>query len=329
MAKPVYALVGSDAFVQCQKLRQILAEVGADAQRVDLDGERAELHEVLDELRSFAMFGGSGGRKVVVVRSADALVSRFREQLEDYVAHPSDSAALLLRLDSLPANQRIYKAIAKVGTIENCDPPKDLSRWAIGRATEAHGVAITPDAARLLVDLIGADLGRLDTELAKLALSIDDRGTIEVDDVAGTVAFGRERQMWDMTNELACGRPAEALCRWRQLLQLDASAEFRAVTWLGMWLENVRKALAMKRKGVPPFTIAQQLRIWPREIQQPFFQNADALGEAGAARATDLLAEIDLRSKSGLGDAAENVERFILEVGRLNGAAIVAGAARR
>ena len=31
----------------------------------------------------------------------------------------------------------------------------------------------------------------------------------------------------------------------------------------------------------------------------------------------DLLAEIDRRSKSGIGDAASNVERFILQIGQL------------
>ena len=313
MAKPVYALVGGDAFLQLQKLRDVLGQLPADAQRADIDGERAELAEVLDELRSFAMFGGG---KVVVVRNADDFVSRFREQLEDYVAQPSDSATLILRLESLPSNQRIYKAIAKVGAIESCEPPKDLSRWVVQHAKTAHDVTISPEAAKLLVDYVGNDLGRLDTELAKLALQCD-AGKIGPEDVTCGVAFQRERQMWDMTNELACGRTSEALHKWRQLVALDSSAEFRAVTWLGMWLENVRKALAMKRQGVPAFTIAQQLRLWPREIQQPFFQTADALGEAGAARATDLLADVDLRSKSGLGDAASNVERFILEMGRV------------
>jgi DNA polymerase-3 subunit delta len=313
MAKLVYALVGSEGFVQLQRLRSILGQLPKDAQRIDLDGERAELSEVLDELRSFAMFGGG---KVVVLRNADEFLTRFREQLEDYVAKPSDSATLILRLESLPSNQRIYKAIAKVGVIENCEPPKDLPRWVVQHAKEEHGVTVSSDAARLLVDLIGQDLGRIDTELAKLALATDEK-TLTPEHVADGVAFARERQMWDMTNELACGRTAEALKRWRQLIQLDPSTEFRAVTWLGMWLENVRKAIAMKRKGMQPFAIAQQLRVWPREIQGPFLQTAEALGESAAASATDLLADVDLRSKSGVGDAESNVERFILEIGRM------------
>jgi DNA polymerase III delta subunit len=47
-------------------------------------------------------------------------------------------------------------------------------------------------------------------------------------------------------------------------------------------------------------------------MYQPFMKTAQALGETGAAKAIDLLTEIDLQSKSGVGNAAENVERFIL-----------------
>lgn len=312
-AKPVYALVGSDPFLQLEKLKEVLRLMPKDVQRVDVEGERAQLAEVLDELRSFAMFGGA---KLVVVRDADEFLGRYREQLEAYVAQPSESGTLVLRLSSLPKNQRIYKAIDKLGGVEACEPPKDLAKWAADRARSAHRITLSPDAARMLVDLVGEDLGRIDNELAKLAIDAEGtKGPVGHDKVSESVAFQREQEMWDMTNELAAGDVAAALRRWRQLVQLDTSAEFRAVTWLGMWLENVRKALALKRKGLGGFAICQQLRIWPREMQDPFIKTACQLGDAGAAAALDLLAEIDHQSKTGVGDAASNVERFILQVG--------------
>src|SRR5436309_558899 len=86
--------------------------------------------------------------------------------------------------------------------------------------------AIMPDTATLLAELVGADLGRLDNELAKVALMCGDKKMIGPQDIAGCVAFQREQEMYDMTNELAMGRPGEAVRRWRQLLQLDSSAEF-------------------------------------------------------------------------------------------------------
>jgi DNA polymerase-3 subunit delta len=311
MAKSVYALLGSDSFLQLQRLEEILRQLPADAQRSDLDGERCELSEVLDELRSFAMFGGG---KLVVVRAADNFLARFREQLENYVAAPSEASTLVLRLTTLPSNQRIYKAIAKVGQIVDCNPPKlkDIPQWIIARAA-FHKVRVDPDAARQLSDFLGDDLGRIDNELAKLAISAPN-ARITLADVNTGVSFQREQEMWDMTGELAAGRSAEALRRWRRLVQLDPSAEFRAVTWLGMWLENVRKALAMRKSGMNPFSIGSALRIWPRENIEPFIRTADALGTAGVAHALDMLATVDFQSKSGVGDAATNVEKFILEM---------------
>ena len=309
MVKLVYALVGSDAFLQLQKLTDIVKQMPPDVQRVDVDGERAELSAVLDELRSFAMFGGA---KLVVVRDADAFITRFREQLENYVNKPSEGATLVLRLASLPMTQRIAKAIAKVGAIESCEPPKpgEIPRWIVQRGKAAHGVTVSPDAAELLRDLIGADLGRLDNELAKLALFADG-GKVGPDLVEGAVAFQREQEMRDMTIELALGNAEAALRRWRQLVQLDPSTEFKAVTWLGMWLEDVGVVLASKR-GRGPGT---GKLTWKYKDRMPQFQRAcDRLGDRGYARALDLLAQVDHQSKTGVGDAAANVERFILDV---------------
>jgi len=306
--KPIYALVGSDTFLQLLKLKQILELLPADVQRADVDGERAELADVLDECRSFAMFGGG---KLVVVRSADEFITRFREQLEEYCLHPSDSATLVFRVQSMPSNVRIYKAIQKTGKIEDCNAPKNVVRWIVDQAKTAHAAQITPDAAELLQDMIGNDLGKLDTELAKLALLADGK-PIRAEHVGEGTAFQREQKMWEMTNALAAGQPAEALRRWRQLLASDPSSEFRAVVWLAIWLENVRKALALRKRGMNPFQIATELKIWPRELQQPFMKTAEHLGDTGVARALDLLADIDRQSKTGVGEAATNVERFIL-----------------
>ena len=307
--KPVYALVGNDLFLQLEKLAELQRAAGKEAQRIDVDGEAAQLGEVLDELRSFAMFSAS---KFVVVRNADEFIKRYREQVEDYVQKPSAGSVLVLRVSSLPSNQRIYKYIIANGQVHDCEAPKNIREWIVNRAKTAHKLTIKPDAAALLLDMIGADLGRLDNELAKLALQTN--GVADAKAVSEAVSFQREQEMWDMTNEVAAGNIAEALRRWRHLCQLDSSAEFRAVTWLGMWLEKVRRALQLRREGKNDFVIARELKIWPMDQQKPFFQTASNIGESGAGRLIELLTDIDYRSKNGLGDMKENVERFLLSV---------------
>jgi DNA polymerase-3 subunit delta len=306
MLKPVYALVGADPFLQTQELGRLGKELPPDAAKLDLDGERADLADVLDELRSFAMFGSG---KMVVVREADDFLSKYREQLEKYVANPADSATLVLRLSSLPANQKIHKLIAKNGEVIKCEPPSaaQLPQWITSRAKSAYQATLAPDAARLLAELIGDDLGRLDTELAKLSLQVDAGKPIGVDQIKGSVAFQREQEMRDLTAALAIGRTADAVRRWRQLLQSDPSSEFRAVTWLAMWLEDVRDFLAS------PGTFKNAWKYRGDDFPK-FKQTAQAIGKQNVGRLVDMLVEVDKQSKSGVGDAAANVERFLLAV---------------
>ncbi len=310
MLKPVYALVGSDVFLQLQKQTEILQEASADAQRIDIDGERAELAEVLDELRSFAMFGG---HKLVIVRDADDFVSRFREPLEKYLASPVDSATLVLRCEVLQKNTRIYKLIDKLGGVCVCEPPRELMGWITNRARTAHGITLTVETSRLLADLVGNDLGRLDNEMAKLAISAKT-SRITPEDISGSIAFQKELEMAELTNALTAGNAEEAVRRWRHLIQLDPASEYRVFTWLAIWLVGVQKALRMKKQGRGNMDICQEAKIWKHELKEPFIRTIVKLGEEGAEKALAQLAEVEYQSKTGVGDAAENVERFLLSL---------------
>ena len=306
----VYALAGADAFLQRQYLTQILDAAGADAQRSDIDGDKAEPAGVFDELRSVAMFGG---RRVVVIRDAEVFISRHRDAVEAYLGSPTTENVLVLRCSSLPKNQKVYKLASKAGQVVACDAPKagELPRWLIERAKSVHDLKLSRDAAMLLADLIGVDLGSLDNELAKLAIRVGPGNEARPEHVADDVTFRREQQMWTLTDALTQGNSAGALRTWRQLVATDDSAEFRAVTWLGLWLEKASKAFELRRNGWRPFDIAKELRIWPAQNVDPLLRTAESLGAKGLRDATDRLAEADYRIKTGLGDPARTVETFI------------------
>lgn len=316
--KPIYALVGSDPFLQLERLRDIVTSLDSagDPQRSDFDGERTDLISVLDELRSFSMFASS---KLVIVRDADEFVSRHRDSLERFLTQLSEGkesipegSVLVLRLSSLPANTRVHKLITKVGEVSKCEPPRDrdLTPWIMKRARTDHGVDIELAAANQLAQLVGADLGRLNSELGKLAL-VCDTGPITTAHVAASVSFQREQEVLDVTSLLGRGRTREALERWRHLIQLAPNAEYRAITWLGMWLEKARSALQMKEAGVPVSQMGSKLWIRDEAELKDFLATATRLGKQGITAKLVQLADLDRRVKSGLSKADEGVERFI------------------
>ena len=75
---------------------------------------------------------------------------------------------------------------------------------------------------------------------------------------------------------------------------------------LGMWLEDVRVVVLTGPS-------AAKGMFWKYKNDLPkFVAAAQMMGRSGYFRALDLLTEVEKQSKSGVGDAAENVERFIL-----------------
>ena len=315
---PVVALVGPEPQRQREALAEVAASVGADAQRFDFEGPSAEPGDVFDEARSVAMFGG---RRLVVVRDADEFVSRNREATESFLQSLGPAGlggnVLVLRFGSLPKTQRVYKMIDKVGRIVPCEAVKgaDAAAWVVRRGKDEYGLSVSREAANLLADLVGADLGSLDNELAKLSLRAEG-GKVTPEMIAGGVAFRREQEMWRLTDALTAGRPGQAMEIWRQLLATDPAAEFRAITWLAIWLDKAAGALRLSRRGDKPFAIAKTLRIWPANNVDALLATATALGESGLHAATDRLAEADYRIKTGLGAGGRVVEDFIVFASR-------------
>jgi DNA polymerase III delta subunit len=306
MSPAIYAIVGADNFQQLEALAEISRAAGPGTQRIDFDGESDELVDILDEVRSYAMFTPS---KLVVVRNADDLISRFREPFESALETLVPTGTLVLRLKSFNKTWRVNKQLTKIGKVIFCESPPNLPAWCVARAKSHHKLALPLDAARELADRIGDDMGKLDQELAKLSLLTP--GTASASAVSQSVTFQRDQEMHAMTNALARGDTRQALIRFRQLLATDPAAQFKATTWLGLWLADVDFALRQP-------SAARGKLSWKYKgpALEEFFTTAKAMGLTGVRTALTALADADRRGKSGLGDLDTLIERFIITVGQ-------------
>ena len=172
--RPVCVVYGDEAFLRRQtllKLREVaLSGEEADFSLSTFEGRSATLRDVLEETSTVAMFGG--GKRLIIVEEADEFVSRYRAELEDYVARPSTAGTLVLEVKTWPATTRLYKAVAAEGLAIDCNVPAaaQLARWLGGWAKQTHRVELPAAAGDMLVEIIGPELGLLDQELANLAL---------------------------------------------------------------------------------------------------------------------------------------------------------------
>ncbi len=244
--REVCIVFGDESFLRRQVLLRLReAVLGGDEGDFSLsqfDGNRTELRDVRDELSTVAMFGGD--RRMVVVDEADPFITRYRAELEDYVAEPSPNGVLVLEAKSLPANTRLYKAVAASGLLVDCNAPPTakLARWLVDWAEQTHRVQLGQPAAEMMLELVGPELGLLDQELAKLALIAEGR-KITPEMVGQSVGGWRAKTAWVMLDAALQGNAREAIM---QLDRLLASGE-QPIGILGQIAASLRRFAAATR----------------------------------------------------------------------------------
>ncbi len=245
--KPVYVLSGTDGFLQDHYRAEIISRIvgQADPQTciANFDGgDDPELADVMDELRTLPFLAPS---RVVLIRNADAFISKHRQKLEEYVANPCETSALVLIVSSFPGNTRLAKAVKKIGEILNCKLPdgSSLQKW-LTKAAGKRGKKIDPQSADMLEQWIGRDLAAQNAEIEKLCLYIGDRETITPQDVQDVVTATAGPAAFALTNAITAGDTAGALKALDGALRIRG-AEFQA---LGSIAWHLRKALQAQQQ---------------------------------------------------------------------------------
>lgn len=316
-APAIYAVFGAETFLRRQALARITEQVLGKADRSlslsEYEGPSAEFAEIMDDLRTLPFLAD---RRLVIVREADTLITRFRAKLEDYVDQPSTSGVLVLECKSLPGNTRLYKKIAAIGGTIACDAikPHAVGAWLTARCRDEYGLQIEPKAAALLTHLVGNDLGRLDGELQKLAIYLGDRKRISAADIEALVGQQREEQIWGIMSAMAAGDEARALSLWEEVYQTDRAAEARSVAGLAYKVRQLLNARRAQAAGAPEAELAKILMIFrdPRRLQAEL----NAFTAPQLERMLCRLLEADVASKSGGLSVQASIEALIIGVCR-------------
>ena len=309
--KPFCVVFGQNAFLHRRALAEIIAreldggDPALDLQR--LDGNQAAIGDVLDDVRTFSLMGG---RRVVVVEDADALVTKYREALERYAVAPSDSGCLVLLCKNFDARTRLYKAVASIGEIIPCKPGKGqaMRTWLTSYARSEYGKTLDQRAAHLLHDQVGDSHERLDAELAKLAIYVGDRQEINTQDIEALVGCYREQTVFAVMDAISEGDAGKALKEWYQVLATDSSATGKAIGGLA-W--GVRRLLDARRRmdaGESARSLARSFWTDPDVFERRMEKSTTAQRED---QILELLAA-DLGSKTGATTFDVAIEKFIV-----------------
>ncbi len=216
----VVILCGKEAFLRAEYTNHLRDKLETEFGQIDVlrfDGDNAQASDILDECRSFGLMAA---HKLVVIENADKLLNEStRPLMQRYAEAPSEGATLVLRASTWRKGN-LDKAVEKVGVITPCDQASEAmaQRWCVRRCDKQHNASITPQVAAMLVERTGPDLGRIDTELGKLALAAGPGGQITGEIVSELVGRTREEEVWSIQSELLSGDAERTIGQLRAIL---------------------------------------------------------------------------------------------------------------
>ncbi len=301
-----------------RKIEKCLRDAHGDIERFDFNGSEAKLADVLDELRSYGLMQQ---HKLVVLNEADQFLSaggdgdkRNRKALEHYAQSPVEDATLLLRAAAWrPGN--FDKYVKKVGVVHKCDPPpRDKAViWCKQRCTKEYDAEIDKQAAQMLIELVGVDLSRLDSELGKLATFVGTGGVIKAEDVTTLVGMTREQLAWSIQDAICTCDAATAFRQLRELIEVSQVSTTPMMWSVIELLRKVHAASVLMRQGVSRGQLAGPLKLWG-SVGDGIIAAGKLLEPAQAAQLLRQAVQTDRRTKSGFGNDVRSLESLTVLV---------------
>jgi DNA polymerase-3 subunit delta len=266
---PVFVLYGSERHLMHAARQALVKSLLGDGDDDDLgetrfNGKDTEIQAVTDELRTVSMWGD---RRVVIVETADEFVSNHRAALERYVDSPAQKSVLILDVTKWPKNTILAKKVAQTGLAVECSELKGaaLSRWLVASARDKFCKQLSSDAATLIVNLAGNQLGLLNQELAKLAVYVGVNERITPDDVRKLVGGWKAETTWTMINAVRDGKMDVAFECLEKLL-IAGEAPQRILGGINFVFRKVAHATEYAREGIALSGALRKAGVFPNDV---------------------------------------------------------------
>jgi DNA polymerase-3 subunit delta len=310
--KPVYLIYGLEELLlerAVRRLRDRLAAVAdLDFNLETFDGSSTTADEVVNAANTMPFMSD---RRLVIVRDVDKLDAAALETLAAYARDPAPYTCLVLVAAKIARNSKLYRAVAKTGvTYEYVAPKRFEYAGEVVRMLSERGKRASGGVAQAVVDLVGRDLRRLDTEAEKLASYVGDTVVVTAEDVAEVVAAGGAASVFELTDAVGERDTLKALRILHRLVQAGESP-------LGihaMLVRHVRAlvgARALSARGMSPDAMALEIGMAPW-LARNASRQAARYEPMELAHALVGLADAEEQMKTSSADAGLVLERWII-----------------
>jgi len=312
----VVVLAGGERFFvdrAVAALRAKVAEGGVPGFNEEIfQGKATTAGRVIEAARTLPMLAE---KRMVLVRSVEAMAAKELDILAGYLDDPSPSACVVLTADKLDGRTRFAKRAKKLKLVVDADPPKlrDL-RGFISNELKHRGLSLSRDAGEALVEALGTDLPAIDDALERLALYAGEGQRINLDAVEACVVKVRVESIWALVDAVGV-RDRKTALRATASLLADREPPLRILAMVARQLRMVGKMQGALEAGLPPQEAVKQAGAPPFKARE-LASAARRFGPGALSDAFRVLAKTDLALKGSRRPPDTVLQGAILELTR-------------
>jgi len=306
-----YLVRGDDPSLVAQEVRTLLAEVVGDRDHSLAveeigggPGDDINVGAVVDACLTPPFLID---QRVVVVREAGRLLTADAPRLVEVVKDPLPSTVLILVGGGGTVPAPLVKAISSAGKVidVSVQRPGDRKAWLHDHLRSAP-VKLEPQAAQLLGQHVGEDLGRVEGLLGALAAAYG----ITVADLEPYLGEAGAVARYELTDAIDAGDPAAAL---GVLHRMTDAGGLSAVEVLFSLQRHYANLLALDGAMISSGEeAAQLLSVSSAFVGKKALDQSRRLGSARIAHAIALLSDADLDMKGATGLPPELVVEILV-----------------
>jgi len=263
-------------------------------------GTENTLSEIISACMSFSMFSE---RKLVVVKEFDKLKVSDTDSLIKYILHPQKSTVLVFTADKW-GNTKVFQEILKNAVSVPCKSLRDeeIYVWLYNKVKSVNSRA-DRESLVFLVENIGNNLLRLNTEIDKILDYIGPGSKLTLDVVTELTGFSREVNIFNFQKCLAQKNFENSIKIGIQLLE-QGEALAGILPMLFGFYRKIWMVKTLRSKKLRNQEILQQLDGTAYAYQDIFLAEEEfTLEQIGFIMEKILDAEVQLKSSQRKNDS--------------------------
>jgi len=266
--KPVYLVCGDgDAKIDSWRTRlRRRAEEELGPGGLETFDARAEGCEPV--VAALATLTLSTGTRYLLVEDVAAWKAPELEPLTTALGSMPPDVVLVLIVRGKPLKGLVKAVEGAGGEVREYAAPKpwELPKWAIARAREL-GLRLEPDAAKLLVSIVGSGQQRLARELEKLAIAMHPEVTARAEHVEQLAAGETAPKVYDLADALVAGDRETTMHLAEELIGHEERPSRFVYPIVGR-LRDVHRAVELLEAGAGEKELATALKAPPWRVKK-------------------------------------------------------------